>query len=136
MGPQAPADWRVAEALDEEEKLACAGCPSGAGDSRADGGSAYGCRVARDQLEREQRGHPDAARGRRCKVAQTGDAAQATVRSNEAEFTRRARLSWAKLLRPVYKVDPLLQCHNPSSCNQGTLNCVRRDDAERAERAR
>ena len=52
--------------------------------------------------------YANAARGKRLKAAQTGDTAQAPPRPNEDEFTRRARLSWAKLIRRVYEVDPPL----------------------------
>ena len=52
--------------------------------------------------------YANAARGKRRKVAQTGDAAQAPSRQDDDEFTRRARLSWAQLIRRVYEVDPLL----------------------------
>ena len=37
-----------------------------------------------------------------------GDTIQAPRRQDDDEFTRRARLSWAKLIRRVYEVDPLL----------------------------
>jgi len=33
---------------------------------------------------------------------------QTPHRQDDDEFTRRARLSWAKLIRRVYEVDPLL----------------------------
>ena len=52
--------------------------------------------------------YANAARGKRRKDAQTGNAAQAPPRQDDDEFTRRARLSWAKLIRRVYEIDPLL----------------------------
>ena len=52
--------------------------------------------------------YANAARGKRRKAALAGDAAQAPPRQDEDEFTRHARLSWAKLIRRVYEVDPLL----------------------------
>jgi hypothetical protein len=51
--------------------------------------------------------YSNAARGKRRKAAQTGGAAQVPLQQND-EFTRRSRLSWAKLIRRVYEVDPLL----------------------------
>jgi len=36
------------------------------------------------------------------------DTTQTPPRQDDDEFTRRARLSWAKLIRRVYEVDPLL----------------------------
>jgi hypothetical protein len=52
--------------------------------------------------------YANAARGKRRKAAQTGGAAQVPLQQNDDEFTRRSRLSWAKLIRRVYEVDPLL----------------------------
>ena len=52
--------------------------------------------------------YANAARGKRRKAAQTRDAAQAPPRQDDDEFSRRRRLSWAKLIRRVYEVDPLL----------------------------
>lgn len=49
-----------------------------------------------------------AGRGKRLKAAQAADTRQAPQSQDEDEFTRRARLSWAKLIRRVYEVDPLL----------------------------
>ncbi len=37
-----------------------------------------------------------------------GDTTQTPGRQDDDEFTRRSRLSWAKLIRRVYEVDPLL----------------------------
>ena len=37
-----------------------------------------------------------------------GDTTQALGRQDDDEFTRHARLTWAKLIRRVYEVDPLL----------------------------
>ncbi|MFQ5525240.1 MAG: hypothetical protein ACE5GX_03165 [Thermoanaerobaculia bacterium] len=50
----------------------------------------------------------NAARGRRRKVAQGEDAPQTPAHRDDDKFTRRARLTWAKLIRRVYEVDPLL----------------------------
>jgi len=52
--------------------------------------------------------YANAARGKRRKAAQARDTAQAAPRQDDDEFTRRARLTWAKLIRRVYEVDPLL----------------------------
>ena len=52
--------------------------------------------------------YANAARGKRRKAAQTGGAAQVPLRQDDDESTRRSRLSWAKLIRRVYEVDPLL----------------------------
>ena len=52
--------------------------------------------------------YANAARGKRRKAAQTGGAAQVPLQQNDDEFTRSSRLSWAKLIRRVYEVDPLL----------------------------
>ncbi len=55
--------------------------------------------------------YANVARGKRRKVAKGGDATQTPARQDDDEFTRRAlarRLSWAKLIRRVYEVDPLL----------------------------
>ena len=52
--------------------------------------------------------YANAARGKRHKAAAAQDTAQALRRQVDGdEFTRRARLSWAKLIRRVYEVDPL-----------------------------
>lgn len=51
--------------------------------------------------------YANAARGKRRKAAATGDPPQAPSRQHD-EFIRQARLSWAKLIRRVYEVDPLL----------------------------
>ncbi len=50
----------------------------------------------------------DAARGKRSKAALAGDTTETSGRQDDDEFTRRARLTWAKLIRRVYEVDPLL----------------------------
>ena len=42
------------------------------------------------------------------KAAQSEDTAQTPARQDDDQYTRRARLSWAKLIRRVYEVDPLL----------------------------
>ena len=50
-------------------------------------------------------------RGKRRKVAPAGDTIQAPRRQDDDEFTRRALApmpSWARLIRRVYEVDPLL----------------------------
>ena len=52
--------------------------------------------------------YANAARGKRRKAAQGGDAVQTPPSQGDDEFTRRVRLSWAKLIRRVYEVDPLL----------------------------
>jgi len=52
--------------------------------------------------------YANAARGKRRKAARVGDTTQALRSQDDDEFTRRARLSWAKLIRRVYEVDPLL----------------------------
>lgn len=52
--------------------------------------------------------YANAARGKSRKAAQVGDSTQAPDRQDEDEFTRRVRLSWAKSIRRVYEVDPLL----------------------------
>ncbi len=52
--------------------------------------------------------YSNAARGKRRKAAQAGYTAQTPPRRDDDEFTRRSRLSWAKLIRRVYEVDPLL----------------------------
>ena len=51
--------------------------------------------------------YANAARGRRRKALPAGDALQAPPRDDD-EFTRSTRLTWAKLIRRVYEVDPLL----------------------------
>jgi len=50
--------------------------------------------------------YSNAARGKRRKAA-AADTPQAPCRQDD-ELTQRARLSWAKLIRRVYEVDPLL----------------------------
>ena len=53
--------------------------------------------------------YANAARGKRRKAAQGDNAIETpTCRDDDDEFTRRARLTWAKLIRRVYEVDPLL----------------------------
>jgi len=52
--------------------------------------------------------YSNAARGKRRKAARVGDTTAASRRQDDDEFTRRARLTWAKLIRRVYEVDPLL----------------------------
>ncbi len=52
--------------------------------------------------------YANAARGKRRKAAQAGDITPTVGRQDDDEFTRRVRLSWAKLIRRVYEVDPLL----------------------------
>ncbi len=52
--------------------------------------------------------YANAARGKRRKAALVGDTTQTPGRQDDDEFTRRARLSWAKLILRVYEVDPLL----------------------------
>jgi hypothetical protein len=52
--------------------------------------------------------YANAARGKRRKAKQAGETSQAPCRQDDDEFTRRARLTWAKLIRRVYEVDPLL----------------------------
>jgi hypothetical protein len=53
--------------------------------------------------------YANAARGKRRKAAQGEDATLTPSRRDDDEFTRRARRSWAKLIRRVYDVvDPLL----------------------------
>jgi hypothetical protein len=52
--------------------------------------------------------YANAARGQRRKATQAGDTTRAPGRQEDDEFARRARLSWAKLIRRVYEVDPLL----------------------------
>ena len=49
--------------------------------------------------------YANAARGKRRKAATT--ASQAPRRQEDDEFTRRSRLSWAKLIRRLHEVDPL-----------------------------
>ena len=51
--------------------------------------------------------YANAARGKRRKDATT-QASQTPRSQDDDEFTQRARLSWAKLIRRVYEVDPLL----------------------------
>jgi hypothetical protein len=53
--------------------------------------------------------YANAARGKRRKKADEGKQASPEPRPEEDdEFTRQVRLSWAKLIRRVYEVDPLL----------------------------
>jgi len=52
--------------------------------------------------------YSNAARGKRCKAAEAGVRSQTSRRLDDDEFTRSSRLSWAKLIRRVYEVDPLL----------------------------
>ena len=52
--------------------------------------------------------YANAARGKRSKAALAGDTTETSGRQDDDEFTRRARLTWAKLIRRVYEVDPLL----------------------------
>ena len=52
--------------------------------------------------------YANAARGKRRKAAQGGNAIQTPPSQDDDEFSRRARLTWAKLIRRVYEVDPLL----------------------------
>ena len=51
--------------------------------------------------------YANAARGKRRQAAMTQTSLTAR-RQDDDEFTRRSRLSWAKLIRRVYEVDPLL----------------------------
>ena len=52
--------------------------------------------------------YANAARGKRRKAALAGDTTPTSGRQDDDEFTRRSRLSWAKLIRRVHEVDPLL----------------------------
>ena len=54
--------------------------------------------------------YANAARGKRRKKADEGEQASPGPGREEADhdFTRQARLSWAKLIRRVYEIDPLL----------------------------
>jgi hypothetical protein len=52
--------------------------------------------------------YANAARGRRSKAERAGNLAQAAPRQDDDEFSRSARLTWSKLIRRVYEVDPLL----------------------------
>ena len=53
--------------------------------------------------------YTNAARGKRRKAAAAEDTTHAPCRQVDGDqFTRHARLSWAKLIRRVYEVDPLL----------------------------
>ena len=54
--------------------------------------------------------YANAARGKRRKAGEQEAAARPTLAGDDAvdTFTRQARLSWAKLIRRVYEVDPLL----------------------------
>ena len=62
--------------------------------------------------------YANAARGKRRKAALVEDTTQTPSRQDEDEFTRRACLSWAKLIRRVYEIDPLLcpSCPKIGSC--------------------
>jgi hypothetical protein len=51
--------------------------------------------------------YANAARGKRRKDTKS-QVSRTPCRQDDDEFTRRARLSWAKLIRRVYEVDPLL----------------------------
>ena len=52
--------------------------------------------------------YASAARGKRRKAALAGDTTRSRRLQDDDEFARRSRLSWAKLIRRVYEVDPLL----------------------------
>ncbi len=52
--------------------------------------------------------YANAARGKRRKAAAAGDTNRTPLRQDDDEFTRSARLTWAKLIHRVYEVDPLL----------------------------
>ena len=53
--------------------------------------------------------YANAARGKRCKTGGKGEASPETGREDPVDaFTPHARLSWAKLIKKVYEVDPLL----------------------------
>jgi hypothetical protein len=53
--------------------------------------------------------YANAARGKRRKKTEEGEQAiPGPGREDAAAFTRQARLSWAKLIRGVYEIDPLL----------------------------
>jgi len=52
--------------------------------------------------------YANAARGKRRKAAEAGVGSQTSRRQDDDEFTRSSRLSWAKLIRRVCEVDPLL----------------------------
>jgi hypothetical protein len=52
--------------------------------------------------------YANAARGKRRKAVAVGDTSQTPGLQDDNEFTRGARLSWARLIRRVYEVDPLL----------------------------
>ncbi len=52
--------------------------------------------------------YANAARGRRRKSEQAGNPAQAAPSQDDHALTRSARLTWSKLIRRVYEVDPLL----------------------------
>jgi hypothetical protein len=54
--------------------------------------------------------YANAARGKRRKKADEGEQASAGSKREDTDddFTRQARLSWAKLIRRVYEIDPLL----------------------------
>jgi len=50
--------------------------------------------------------YANAARGKRRKAAPGEDATQTPSREDDDECSRRARLTWAKLIRRVYEVAP------------------------------
>jgi len=53
--------------------------------------------------------YANAARGKRHKAEEEAGASPKRAREDSVEaFTRQARLSWAKLIRRVYEIDPLL----------------------------
>jgi hypothetical protein len=52
--------------------------------------------------------YANAARGNRRRATLAGDTTPTSGRQDDDEFTRRARLTWAKLIRRVYEIDPLL----------------------------
>jgi hypothetical protein len=103
----------------ETGEVVCQGQPSRRG--RRDGGYArwdvleFLARVVdhipepSQQMVRYWGFYANAARGKRRKAAQGDNAIEPpTCRDDDDEFTRRARLTWAKLIRRVYEVDPLL----------------------------
>lgn len=63
--------------------------------------------MPRQRKEHGGAGGRSRTRGRRRKAAQGVDATQTPSREDD-EFSRHARLTWAKLIRRVYEVDPLL----------------------------
>jgi hypothetical protein len=62
------------------------------------------------QMTRYWGWYANAARGQRRKKADEGEQASPGPAREDADddFTRQARLSWAKLIRRVYEIDPLL----------------------------